>query len=162
MKVKTKIAHLIATGCYSGLSPLAPGTVGSLVFLGMLMLISFLSGEQSQRVLIALTGVITAVGWWAASVTEKLVYNKKDPGAIVIDEWAGMGLSLMLFSFDGSPQAWFIYGLGFVLFRFFDIVKPYPIYRLQSLKGGLGIMADDVLAGTLTLALLWLVTVWAF
>lgn len=157
IKVKTKIAHFIATGFYSGLSPVAPGTVGSFVFLILLMIISLISGDKSQMILGLLTSVVIAVGWWSSSITEKYYYEKykrKDPPAIVIDEWAGMGISVMLFPFDGGFESCLLYGLGFALFRLLDILKPFPINHLEKLKGGWGIMMDDILAGGMSLFIL--------
>ncbi len=154
--MKIKIAKFIATGCYTGLFPIAPGTVASLVLLLLFMLLSFISGPKSQVFLTSLTLIITLVGWWAASVAEQH-YQKKDPSVVVIDEWAGMGISVMLIPFDGSLKSFFLYALGFGLFRFFDIIKPFPINRLERLKGGLGIMMDDVLAGVISLVLLLLI-----
>src|SRR6185436_6394840 len=88
---------------------------------------------------------ITLAGIWAASRTEKLS-GKKDPGKVVIDEVAGQFIALMPVPFM-LGAAWWSTILAFVLFRFFDIVKPYPARRLESLEAGLGIMADDIVAG---------------
>ena len=89
--------------------------------------------------------VITLVGIWAASRTERLS-GRKDPGKVVIDEVAGQFIALIPVPFL-VEAAWWPAILSFVLFRFFDIVKPYPARKLESLHGGLGIMADDVVAG---------------
>ena len=88
---------------------------------------------------------ISLVGIWAASRTEKLS-GKKDPGKVVIDEVAGQFIALMAVPLSRADQIWSPI-LAFVLFRFFDIVKPYPARRLESLDAGLGIMADDIVAG---------------
>jgi phosphatidylglycerophosphatase A len=87
---------------------------------------------------------IALVGIWAGTRTEKLV-GKKDPGKVVIDEVAGQMLALVAVPLGFST--WWTIALAFVLFRLFDIVKPYPARRLESLKSGLGIMADDIVAG---------------
>ena len=154
--MKTKIAKCIATGCYTGFSPIAPGTIASLVLMIAFMVISLIIGERSQLVLFFLTFIITVSGWWAAGVIEKM-YSIKDPSVIVIDEWAGMGISVMLFPFDASLKSWILYGIAFLLFRLFDIVKPFPINYLERLKGGSGIMLDDVAAGVFTLAMVLLI-----
>jgi phosphatidylglycerophosphatase A len=89
--------------------------------------------------------VVTLVGIWAASRVER-VLRIKDPGRVVVDEVAGQLIALLpvpLMS-PGWPY-WLI--PAFALFRFFDIVKPYPARKLESLHGGLGIMLDDVVAG---------------
>jgi len=88
---------------------------------------------------------ITLVGTWAASRTEKLS-GLKDPGKVVIDEVAGQFIALLPVPFMVGT-AWWAMILAFILFRFFDIVKPYPARKLESLPGGLGIMLDDVTAG---------------
>lgn len=87
--------------------------------------------------------VISLTGTWAATRAEKLL-GRKDPGAVVIDEVAGQ---LITFLFVPPGKWLWIIVVGFLAFRLFDIWKPYPIRRLESLGGGLGIMADDVLAG---------------
>lgn len=88
---------------------------------------------------------IVAAGIWAASRTEHLS-GKKDPGKVVIDEVAGQYIALLPIPLSIEP-AWWSMLAAFILFRFFDIVKPYPARRLESLHGGLGIMADDLIAG---------------
>jgi phosphatidylglycerophosphatase A len=154
---KDYLALAIAT-CGVGYLPLAPGTWGSLLAFGVFWVAQgallghpidtagtispwfFLVGQ-----LIAI-GVITLLGIWAASRTEQLV-NAKDPGKVVIDEVAGQLTALLplpLFGIGNAPIMWLI---AFLLFRFFDIVKPYPARKLESLHGGLGIMADDLVAG---------------
>ena len=88
----------------------------------------------------------SVLGLWAASRTER-VLNLKDPGKVVIDEVAGQLIALLPVPMvvDSLWLVWLI--LAFLLFRFFDIVKPYPARKLESLQGGLGIMADDIVAG---------------
>jgi phosphatidylglycerophosphatase A len=152
------LALAIAT-CGVGYIPLAPGTFGSLVGLALYLLLrrAFLSlpvGSDDFNllyiiyVLVAVKLIViiglTVVGTWAASRVEKL-QGVKDPSKVVIDEVAGQYIALsavpMVF------EDWWTIIAAFVLFRFFDIVKPYPARRLESLHGGLGIMADDVVAG---------------
>ena len=88
---------------------------------------------------------LSLVGTWAASQTEKFSQTK-DPGIVVIDEVAGQYIALLTVPFLFDPAWWSII-VAFVLFRFFDIVKPYPARRLEDIKGGLGVMADDLIAG---------------
>ena len=133
------LALAIAT-CGVGYLPLMPGTFGSLVGLAI-----FLPLRQTPTGLVISILVITFAGIWAGSRTEELA-GRKDPGKVVVDEVAGQliaTLPLALF------KQWSIAAVmvSFVLFRFFDIVKPYPANRLQDLKGGLGIMCDDLVAG---------------
>jgi phosphatidylglycerophosphatase A len=163
-KTKLNLALALAT-CGVGYFPIAPGTWGSLVGVGLffvlhrlfLKLLLFTRGSEqsgfhpSQKYSYTVIGaelvtavVLVAIGTWAASRTEKLS-GKKDPGKVVIDEVAGQFIALMIAAV--LTQAWWMFLSTFVLFRMFDIVKPYPAGRLESLKGGLGIMADDVIAG---------------
>jgi phosphatidylglycerophosphatase A len=159
---KDYLALAIAT-CGVGYLPLAPGTWGSLVGIGVyalvrgasLSLMFKLAGGRNFNLLNIYYGVlalesvaiivITLAGVWAASRTEKL-FGKKDPGKVVIDEVAGQFIALVPVPFMAGT-AWWAAILAFVLFRFFDIVKPYPARKLESLEAGLGIMADDVVAG---------------
>ena len=93
--------------------------------------------------------VVTLVGAWAAHVAEAAL-GEKDPGAIVIDEVAGMTLSVLLLPFTLPVLL-----VGFVLFRIFDVVKPFPAGRAQALRGGFGVMVDDLIAGLYALIVLF-------
>jgi phosphatidylglycerophosphatase A len=140
MKASDVLALAIAT-CGVGYLPLMPGTFGSLLAVAIFLL--FLRGSV-VLVLIAIIAV-TFAGIWAGSRTEALL-GRKDPGRVVVDEVAGQLIALFPLMFFKS---WSIAAVivSFILFRFFDIVKPYPANRLQELKGGLGIMCDDLVAG---------------
>lgn len=160
--LKDYLALAIAT-CGVGYLPLAPGTWGSLVGIvvyavvrGAAMKLCFdLAARRNLNLFNVYSGVITLeliavagialVGTWAASRTEKLS-ARKDPGKVVIDEVAGQFIALIPVPFL-VEAAWWPAILAFVLFRFFDIVKPYPARSLESLEAGLGIMADDIVAG---------------
>lgn len=141
----------LAFGFGSGLSPVAPGTAGSLA-----------------AVVPALT--LTALPLWAGALVVLLAFligiylcgetarrlGVHDHGGIVWDEFVGLWLVLLLIPF--SPLWWLA---GFVLFRLFDIVKPWPIRWLdQQVDGGFGIMLDDVVASVYALLPLWLVALW--
>jgi phosphatidylglycerophosphatase A len=102
----------------------------------------------SRPGLIAFFLVVTLVGTWAAHVAEPML-GEKDPGAIVIDEVAGMTLSVLWL-----PLTVPVLLAGFVLFRIFDVVKPFPANRLQALRGGVGVMIDDLVAGLYALVVL--------
>ncbi len=153
------VALAIAT-CGVGLIPLAPGTwgsaVGVFIYVAIGWLADFTFGNQDiylnrpptltsamTTALLFVIIMVTCAGTWAATRAEKLL-GRKDPGAVVVDEVAGQ---LIAFLFVPLHAGWWAIGAAFVLFRLFDIWKPYPIRRLESLGGGLGIMADDVLAG---------------
>ena len=160
--VKDYLALAIAT-CGVGYLPLAPGTWGSLVGVGVYLMVrgaamQFFFSAGARRnfnllhvyygviaIELAAVVVITLVGIWAASRTEKLS-GKKDPGKVVIDEVAGQFIALIPVPFV-LGAAWWTAVLAFILFRFFDIVKPYPARKLESLESGLGIMSDDIVAG---------------
>lgn len=124
-----------------GYLPLMPGTFGSMV--GVLI---FLLLVQSVPLQLFIIPVLVVLGVWAASRTEKLS-GKKDPGKVVVDEVAGQMIALtpLPFMADGPWLVWVI--VSFNLFRLFDIFKPYPARRFESLHGGVGIMADDLVAG---------------
>lgn len=143
-----------------GYAPLAPGTFGSIVGVGIYLLVRALSAQvfadgtaqgwnlellASLRVtfMLLLITVLATVGVWAASRTEKLL-GRKDPGIVVVDEVVGQ---LITFLFVPFNTGWWAIIVGFLTFRLFDILKPYPARRLELLESGLGIMADDVMAG---------------
>ncbi|MCP9496567.1 MAG: phosphatidylglycerophosphatase A [Pyrinomonadaceae bacterium MAG19_C2-C3] len=154
-----RIALTVAT-CGVGHIPLAPGTWGSL--LGIVVYVVFLyasvaasaysyahgfDGEQFLALqttlkLAFLIGIVW-LGIWAATRAEPLL-GGKDPGAVIIDEIAGQ---LVTFLFVPFTLPWWMIPVGFVLFRFFDIWKPYPVRRIEALESGLGVMADDLVAG---------------
>ena len=133
------LALAIAT-CGVGYLPLIPGTFGSLVGVGIFLLLS-----QTAAGLVVSIVAITFAGIWAGSRTEELA-GRKDPGKIVVDEVAGQLIATLPLAFFTQ---WSIAAVmvSFVLFRFFDIVKPYPANRLQEFKGGAGVMFDDLVAG---------------
>ncbi len=135
-------AEFISTGCYSGYLPAAPGTWGSLA--AMLIALHIALNQSSEnamqwmRILGAASLLLGLVfsGLWAAETGEK------DPPSIVIDEWAGLFYTYAFIELNMMTLI-----AGFILFRIFDIFKPWPANRIQSLPGGWGIMLDDVIAG---------------
>jgi phosphatidylglycerophosphatase A len=130
------MAMAVATVAGLGYAPIAPGTFGSAA--GLLLWWIVPPTWTFQLVLIALT---TLAGVWAATAAEEYLHTT-DPGPVVIDEVMGLIVTLFL-----VPVGWKGAFLGFLLFRLFDIVKPFPARRLERLPGGLGIMADDFAAG---------------
>ncbi len=128
----------IATGLGSGRVPVAPGTAGSAVAVGLFWAAT-LPGVAWLPPLVFV--VLVAAGWWSAGPVARRL-GQKDPGMIVIDEFAGQFLALLML-----PRSWLVWGTGFLLFRLFDIVKPPPARRLERLPGATGIMADDLVAG---------------
>lgn len=119
-----------------GWAPVAPGTVASAVTIVALWLLAL-----SRAQIIVVFVVVTLIGTWAAEHAERAL-GTKDPGAIVIDEVAGMMLSVLV-----VPLTVPVAVLAFLLFRVFDIVKPAPARQSQTLPGGAGVMVDDLIAG---------------
>jgi phosphatidylglycerophosphatase A len=151
----TRLAVILATAGYAGYFPIAPGTVGSAVGVLVYLLVWW---TESPVVEVALVAVTFAAGTWAATHAERF-FGGIDPGPVVIDEVLGMLVTLAFI-----PVGWTGILTGFVLFRVFDVIKPYPANRLEKFHGGFGIMADDAMAGiyaNLALrALMWLLPEW--
>ena len=145
MKATDYLALSIAT-CGVGYLPLMPGTFGSLLAVGIFLLFArSLTGGSLIAVVLVLILAFTVAGIWAATRTEQLS-GRKDPGKVVVDEVAGQFIALFPVTlFTRWSTAAVI--VSFILFRFFDIVKPYPANRLQELNGGAGVMFDDLVAG---------------
>lgn len=131
--------HLLAFGFGSGLAPVAPGTFGTLAAVPLYLLLAHLPLAVYALVLIGAFGL----GVWICAKTAHDL-GVHDHGGIVWDEFVGLWITL----FAAPPQWWWIVA-GFFLFRLFDIWKPFPISWLdRHVKGGLGIMLDDAVAGT--------------
>ncbi|MDR3325810.1 MAG: phosphatidylglycerophosphatase A [Rhodospirillaceae bacterium] len=134
-----KPAILFSTWFGIGLLPKAPGTWGSLVALPFAWIVSLI-GDWSALLVVIL--IVFSVGWWASERTASDI-GLSDPGCIVIDEVAGQCLVLLGTQLDLKH-----YLIGFILFRIFDIAKPWPAdWADRFIKGGLGIMLDDIIAG---------------
>jgi phosphatidylglycerophosphatase A len=129
-------ALAIATVLGVGYVPIAPGTFGSAA--GLLLWFALPSSPLVQAAAIV---ALFVIGSWSGSVAERH-FGRTDPGHVVIDEVAGMLVTLFL-----VPVGWIGAISAFFLFRISDIIKPYPANRLEALPGGIGIMADDVMAG---------------
>jgi phosphatidylglycerophosphatase A len=127
----------------AGLSPYAPGTCGSLVAIVLAPFI-FMPLPLWGRVLVLLFVLVT--GTTASSRAEK-VLGQKDPSEVVIDEVLGQWIAILPF----ASLVWWEYAAAFVLFRLFDITKPWPVRRLEDVGGGLGVMIDDAAAGVYAL-----------
>ena len=145
MKPTDYLALVIAT-CGVGYLPVMPGTYGSLVGVGIFLGLTQLArGRELIAVVVVAILVVTFAGIWAGSRTEELS-GRKDPGKVVVDEVAGQLISLFPLTLFAHWSTVAVI-ISFILFRFFDIVKPYPARRFEALKGGLGIMCDDLVAG---------------
>ena len=146
----TRVGHLIATAFGTGYAPGAPGTLGAAV--GLVW--HFATRHWSPVVQLASLVALVLVGTWAAGVAERQA-GREDPGHVVVDEVAGQAITLVLLPIGAMGAV-----AGFILFRFFDIFKPWPVRQFERLPGGWGIMADDVMAGvygwvTLRLVIFW-------
>ena len=134
-----KVSHVLATCFGVGSIQFAPGTWGSLFALLLICNITFL-----QEWIILATALIVAFSWWVCFEVYKL--TKSDSSEIVIDEFAGMFVACMFINHDFISLAF-----AFLFFRFFDIVKPWPISWVdKNIKNGPGILIDDLLAGLFT------------
>jgi len=150
-----RIAYAIALGGGAGLSPFAPGTCGAIEGVGVYMAAAYLvtlTHKESLVFLIVINVVVFGVGVWASGRTCR-ISGLKDPQKVVIDEVSGQLIALVPVAL--SPAVVPVIA-AFALFRLFDIFKPYPIRRLEGLPGGLGVMADDALAGVYAAALIWM------
>jgi phosphatidylglycerophosphatase A len=131
-------AHLAAVGFGSGLASKAPGTFGTLAAVPFYYLLSFLTIDVYITVLL----VSSVLGFWICHITSRDM-GVHDHKAIVWDEFVGYWITMVMVPFSLQWAA-----VGFVLFRFFDILKPYPISWLdKKVSGGIGIMIDDIVAG---------------
>src|SRR5215204_122326 len=150
-----QLSVFVASVGYVGFFPIAPGTAGSLAALALYAFVRWVGVPAFELGMIV---AVFAIGIWAASGTE-VALGRKDPGVVVIDEVLGMLITLALLPVSMAGVA-----LGFLLFRVLDVVKPSPAAQLEHLHGGLGIMADDAVAGLYSHLLLrlcvWLVPAW--
>ncbi len=151
MTLRTRAGLVVATAFGAGYAPVAPGTVGSAVGLLLWLVLPRMLWLQ-----VAATVVVALAGTWAGTVAEAH-FKSRDPGEVVVDEVAGMMVTLLFNPVAGATWA----AAAFVLFRAADIVKPFPVNRLERLPGGVGIMADDLMAGVYANAALR-AGMWAF
>ncbi|HEY7392977.1 MAG TPA: phosphatidylglycerophosphatase A [Bryobacteraceae bacterium] len=148
--VRERSARLIATVLGCGYSPVAPGTAGSLAALAIAVPLHKWAGFSGWRfAALAALGFIPAV--WASTRTARAV-NAEDPGIVVVDEVIGQWISLA----GAASLNWKTYLAAFALFRLFDIWKPAPVRQLEKLPEGLGIVADDAMAGIYAALVLFL------
>ncbi len=144
----------IATCAGVGYFPIAPGTAGSVVGVVFVAAVGLLPLARPWQVLLVLLLVagLLGLGVWAAGKAESF-FGRVDPGQVVIDEVVGQMITLLLW--PRASWKWLL--AGFLLFRFFDIAKPFPARQAERFPRGWGIMLDDVLAGAYALAMLLLV-----
>ncbi len=140
-----KLKEMIATSFFVGYSPFMPGTMGTLVGAALYVFLS--SFTIYYYVSIA---VLLVVAVWVSDYAEKHIFKMKDAPHIVIDETVGFLIAMTSFPFDRSLNSIKYLVVGFILFRVFDILKPYPIKDSQKIEGGFGVVIDDVLAAVYT------------
>jgi phosphatidylglycerophosphatase A len=133
------LARVFASAFFSGYSPVASGTVGSAVGLA----IYFIPGFEHPYVIMPVAFVVFLVGIKTAEIME--AHYGHDPAEVTVDEVLGMWMSLILL-----PKNLALAGVAFILFRLFDIVKPFPAKKFDAVKGGAGIMLDDLVAAAYT------------
>ena len=138
MDLKRKLVLAVATGGYIGYIPAAPGTFGSVIGIALYWAVSFLR----LPIILVFMALFAVFAVWIAHQAEALL-DVADPKQVVIDEIVGMMVALA-----ALPVSLLVWAAGFLLFRFFDILKPFPIgYLEKRCPGGLGIVIDDVIAG---------------
>ncbi|MEK7449905.1 MAG: phosphatidylglycerophosphatase A [Planctomycetota bacterium] len=141
--MKNLLLKALTSGLFTGYTPVIPGTGGTLLALLLYYILNlvFLNHLPFQiwcgSTIIFFTLLSLLTGQWAEEH-----FQKKDPGQFVLDEMAGFGCAIFLI-----PFTWTWWLAAFLLFRFFDIVKPFPAKQVQQYHGGLGIVLDDILAG---------------
>jgi len=141
MRFSEKSVLFIATGCFIGNIPLAPGTFGTLVGIPICFFLSKIDIQIS--ILCIIIFILAAI--FISREAEKILH-KNDPGSVVIDEIAGIMVTLA-----GLPFNTMVVALGFIIFRLFDIFKPFPIKQIEmKLSGGTGIVMDDIAAGVMS------------
>jgi phosphatidylglycerophosphatase A len=141
---KAKLIKLIASGLYTGYVPQAPGTAGSLLGIALYILT-----KRHENFFLIITLVLFAIGFLACEKAEE-IFGEKDSQKIVIDETASMCLVCLFTQHD-----WIMLIAGFIFFRFFDIVKPYPAKQAEKLKGSKAVMLDDMVAALYAICVLF-------
>lgn len=152
--MKIRFARFIASGFGSGYSPVMPGTCGTIAALPVVWFLYSWLPMAWQLVACIMIG---GLGLWACAVAmADPTNNSKDPQWIVIDEWAGIFITLL-----GAPQISLpVFIFGFVLFRIFDMTKPGPVGWAERLPNHFGVMADDVVAGIVAWAIFQISWTW--
>jgi len=150
--LRNSLAKIIATFFYVGLIPLGPGTFGTLAAIPLFYVLSF----TPIYIYLTITVAVILTSVWASTIAEE-IFQKPDPGQVVADEVSGFLVTMILV----PPTISNIF-LGFLLFRLFDIAKPYPVRKFEKLPGGWGIVIDDVAAGVYACITLHILGYWVF
>ena len=146
--MKNKLAKIISTIFYIGYSKYLPGTIGSLLAIPTGILILKIGGIVALLIFIF---ILTLIALFSIEIYIK-EHQSSDPKEIIIDEFIGQLIVLIFTSF--SSLAIFI---GFLLFRFFDISKLYPVNKVEKIRGPIGVLADDIVAGLMTCIIILLI-----
>jgi len=142
------VVKIVSTGFFAGYIPVAPGTFGTLVGIGIWVLLS------RSIFYYAATFILVTLGFVFSDYAEKYIFLKRDSSKIVIDEVSGILITFLSFQFKPGLSGMIYLVFGFLFFRFFDIIKPPPIRIIQKYRGGTGIMLDDIVSGIFANALL--------
>ncbi len=151
-----KIKEFLFTAFYAGYSPVAPGTAGTFVAMALYVAENYFFGDVLYNSLNYINFIMLVLLVYPSIKLcdeAETFYKSKDPQRVVIDEVMGYWTGLLFLPFSITYAV-----IAFIVFRIFDIVKPYPAKKLQDLHGGLGIMIDDYVAGLYTLAVMHLVS----
>ncbi len=144
------LKKLVVTGLGTGYLPIAPGTWGSAAVCVIFLAAAYLSASNCfavNGVLFALA-VFSSIGCVLLGKFTEEAFGKKDPSQCSLDEWAGQAIALLFLPLGEGPRGLLIVtAVGFLAFRIFDIVKPFPARRLEKLNHGWGVLLDDVVAG---------------
>jgi len=140
------LERLLGSGFFSGYIPIAPGTFGSLVALAIYLI----PGFENPTILLTLISLFSIIGIYTGNKFEK-VYGK-DPAQCTIDEMVGMWITLLFI----PKYIWYIL-IAFIIWRILDIIKPFPANIVEKIKGGWGIMLDDIVAGIYSLILVHII-----
>lgn len=149
LSFREKSFLFFSTGFFSGYFPFASGTFASFIAIIIYLIIP---GFENPLINFVIVFIFFLIGIFTSGYAEK--QYGFDPPEVVIDEIVGMWMTMLF-----VPKTFLLSAIGFSLFRFFDIVKPYPAKQSQELKGGLGIMLDDIIAGLYSLVTLHLILV---
>jgi phosphatidylglycerophosphatase A len=141
-----RLGVFIATCAYVGHAPVAPGTFGSAIGLAVFYVVRH---QRSTTVEVAVIVALAAIGLWSATEAEHH-FGGIDPGPVVIDEVIGMLITLAFIPVNIAGAL-----VAFFIFRFLDVVKPWPARRLEQLPGGFGVVLDDMMAGVYGNIVMW-------
>jgi phosphatidylglycerophosphatase A len=152
--MRTSAANAISTWFGCGYSPAAPGTAGAAAAIAIAIAIEYYAGWKPPA-FAALAVIVSGPAIWAADETARHA-NIKDPHFVVVDEVVGQWLALAGARALNGKAHWISWLAAFLLFRLFDIWKPFPVRQLEALPGGVGIVADDLMAGVYAALVLFL------